>query len=214
MNKLIVRNLTFSYPNKDNLFENLNFEAKEGDIILIEGKNGAGKSTLLKIFCGVIPKIIKGNLSGKIIVNNKNIENISLPQMAKYMGFMMQYADKQLIFPEVENELAFAPENLCLDKMEIKKRIEFALGLINIHYLIHKKTTTLSYGEKKLVVFASILTLFPPIYLLDEPLAGLSEKYRNIILKTLEYLSVSGKIIFITDHLQKVKNIANKTIIL
>ncbi len=214
MHKIEIKDLSFGYLEDEKLFRNLNFQAQSGDIIFISGKNGSGKSTLLKILCGIIPKMTSGYLKGKIFIDNIDISTLKLNETAIYTSLLFQDAEKQLIAADVESELAFAPENLCLSTDEIKKRIDDSLKLLNISHLKNQKTHSLSYGQKKLVALSSLITLSPYIFLLDEPLSGLSFEYKKTVIELIKYLSEKQKIIFVSSHSNEIKNVSNKAIIL
>ncbi|MEA3475906.1 MAG: ABC transporter ATP-binding protein [Candidatus Cloacimonadota bacterium] len=213
MSSLEIQNLSFRYSNNQPwIVRNFSFEAEKGDIVAVQGPSGSGKTTFLYLLCGVIPKIIKGEFGGKIKVMNENIENLSLPQIAPKLSLMMQETELQLSFPSVEQELAFAPENLKLTPSEIENRIDDALTLLQIKSLRYEETATLSFGQKKLVAFASILTLSPQIFLLDEPTSGLSSYYIQIIINVISKLSHEGKTIFIANPSPELLKISNKVI--
>ncbi len=195
-----AKDISFAYTKTDFVLKNFYFEARRGEIILIKGKSGAGKSTLLKIFCGIIPKVIKGTFSGQVTIYNTDISKLTLSQTAPFVSLMFQDADKQLILPDVESELAFACENLCLPKKEISKRIETTLDLLQLNKLKYASTATLSFGQKKLVVFASIITLSPTVFLLDEPISGLSLKNAKIVIDAIKNLSKKGKTFILAGH--------------
>lgn len=210
---LEIQNLSFRYSNNQSwIIRNFSFAADTGDIVAVIGKSGRGKTTLLYLLCGVIPKIIKGYFSGKIKVMNENIENLSLPQISPKLSLMMQETELQLSFPSVEQELAFAPENLKLAPSEIENRIDDALTLLQIKSLRYEETATLSFGQKKLVAFASILTLSPQIFLLDEPTSGLSTHYIQQIANVIQTSSQAGKTIFIANPTTDILQISNKII--
>lgn len=212
---LTIKNISFRYDIELSfLFKDLSFETRAGDIVSISGKSGSGKTTLLSIICGVIPKIIHGELNGKILIKDQDISKLSLPQTAPHISLLMQEPDQQLFFPTVEQELAFAPENLKVPKKIIEENISSVLLDLDIESLRFEETAFLSFGQKKLVTFASILTLSPDIYLLDEPSAGLSKKYIEKISIIIKKLSESGKIIFIADHNKDLLSLANKMIVL
>ncbi len=214
MHKIEIKDLSFGYLEDEKLFRNLNFQAQSVDIIFISGKNGSGKSTLLKILCGIIPKMTSGYLKGKIFIDNIDISTLKLNETAIYTSLLFQDAEKQLIAADVESELAFAPENLCLSTDEIKKRIDDSLKLLNISHLKNQKTHSLSFGQKKLVALSSLITLSPYIFLLDEPLSGLSFEYKKTVIELIKYLSEKQKIIFVSSHSNEIKNVSNKAIIL
>lgn len=210
---LELNNISFRYnANSLLLINNFSFLAKKRDIIAVCGDSGTGKTTLLNIICSVIPKIFPGDLSGTIFHNDVDISNLSLPEIAPRISLLMQHPDNQLFFPTVEQELAFAPENLKISAKDIIMRIDDVLAKLDIEDLRHKETASLSFGQKKLVTLASILTLSPDIYLLDEPFAGLSKEYIRLISDEIKTLSYNGKIIFLAGHTNDIIQFANKTI--
>ncbi len=208
-----LKNISFRYnTNSPLLINNFSFLAVKGDIIAVCGDSGTGKTTLLNIICSVIPKIFPGDLSGTISHINIDISELSLPEVAPRISLLMQHPDNQLFFPTVEQELAFAPENLKISAKNIIMRIDDVLAKLDIEDLRHKETASLSFGQKKLVTLASILTLSPDVYLLDEPFAGLSQKYIKLISDEIKILADNGKIIFLAGHTNDIIQFANKTI--
>ena len=210
---LKLNNVSFRYNvTSPLLINNFSFGAEPGDIVAVRGDSGSGKTTLLNIICTVIPKIFPGDLSGTILFNNTDISILSLPEVAPRISLLMQHPDNQLFFPTVEQELAFAPENLKVPSKDIVMRIDDILAKLDIADLRQKETTSLSFGQKKLVTLASIITLSPEIYLLDEPFAGLSQKYIKLISNEIKNQADSGKIVFLAGHTNDIAQFANKTI--
>jgi len=211
---LEISDLGFNYPQQQPLFTNLNLQAEGGEIIAISGRSGSGKTTLLKLLCQVIPSITHGEIRGDIKISQQAITDFTLPQLATKLSLLMQEPENQLILPLVEQELAFGPVNLLIEPQEILRRIEETLQLLQIENLRYQPTAMLSFGQKKLVALASIITLSPQIFLLDEPSAGLSEYHLNLLMKVLKKLAESGKLIVIADHLPQILAIAHRTIVL
>ena len=210
---LELNNISFRYKSTSPLLiNNFSFCAEKGDIIAVRGDSGTGKTTLLNIICSVIPKVFTGDLSGSISHNNVEISELSLPEIAPHISLLMQHPDNQLFFPTVEQELAFAPENLKISAKDIIMRIDDVLAKLDIEDLRHKETASLSFGQKKLVTLASILTLSPDVYLLDEPFAGLSQEYIKLISNEIKIQANNGKIIFLSGHTDDISQFANKTI--
>ncbi len=210
---LEINNVSFRYNTDLPLqINNFSFTAEKGDIITVCGDSGSGKTTLLNIICSVIPKVFPGDLSGSISYDNKDISKLSLPEIAPLISLLMQHPDNQLFFPTVEQELAFAPENLKISAKDINRRIDNALSKLNIESLRYKETTSLSFGQKKLVTLASIITLSPNVYLLDEPFAGLSKEYIKLISNEIKAQADNGKIIFVAGHTNDIAKFANKSI--
>ncbi len=177
-----LTDISFNFSGSKPLFRNFSFTAEAGETVLVKGVSGSGKTSFLNILCGVIPKVIKGNFSGSVEIDDLDLESLSLPQIAPHVSLLMQDPDLQLFFPTVEQEIAFGPENLKIDPDEIKQRITNSLKMLKIEHLRSKVTANLSFGEKKLVALASLLTLDPDILLLDEPAAGISSE-QIIVLK-------------------------------
>jgi energy-coupling factor transport system ATP-binding protein len=140
---LTVNNITFRYnTNSPFLINDFSFTAKKGDIVSVQGDSGTGKTTLLNIICGVIPKVFTGELTGTIHHDNIDISELSLPEVAPRISLLMQHPDNQLFFPTVEQELAFAPENLKVPVKDITLRIDEVLSRLNIEnlkYHLHTK---------------------------------------------------------------------------
>ncbi len=210
---LSLQNISFRYSAQNKwLFQNFNLCCKQGEITLLKGESGSGKTTLLHLLCGVIPKMITGEMRGEIIFEQNSLVNLSLPQIAPKISLMMQMPDVQLFFPTVEMELAFAPENLCVPRSEIQKRIEKVCQQYEISQLLQQDTATLSFGQKKMVTFAALLTLSPQVFLLDEPTAGLSEQNAERIKSVLTALKQAGKTIIIAEHNEHLDDLADEIV--
>ncbi|MFO7896973.1 MAG: ABC transporter ATP-binding protein [Candidatus Cloacimonadales bacterium] len=211
---LEIRNLGFNYPQQPKLFSQLNLQAEAGEIIAISGSSGSGKTTLLKLLCNIIPTVTAGEIAGSVKISEQNVQEFTLPQLAAQVSLLLQEPENQLILPLVEQELAFGPENLLIDPPEILRRITATLQLLQIENLRFASTAELSFGQKKLVAFASLITLSPDIFLLDEPAAGLSQNHLNILIEVVRKLAANGKLIIIADHLPQILEIADRTIAL
>jgi len=208
-----IQNIYFGYTkNSPAILSNFSFKAYPGEIVHIKGASGSGKTTLLYLLCGVIPKNINGDFSGKVSINEQNIESLSLPQISPLASLLMQEPEVQLFFPTVEQELAFGPENLLVEPDEIHRRINETLHLLDIKHMQNSETSTLSFGEKKLVALASLVTLDPQVFLLDEPLAGISPIQVANINNIIRILAEKGKIIFITEHMNELLDSPHRTI--
>ncbi len=212
MSLLSVQNLSFKYSQNDEwLIKDLNFIAEKDELILIKGPNGCGKTSLLSLFCGIIPKAINGNVEGQILIDDIDIIALTLPELSPLISMVFQEPEMQLSFPQVEQELAFGPENLKIPTYEISKIIDDVSELLGIPELLESDITALSYGQKKLTALASIFTLSPEIILLDEPADGLSEQsIQNVIKCVLHYKN--DKLVIITSTTHVFDNIADRII--
>ena len=195
-----LKNVCFAYDGSP-VLRNVNLSVNKGEAVALCGANGSGKSTLLKLINGIIfPEI------GEYTFENKKItpELMRDHKYAKYfhqrLGFVWQNPDVQLFCGSVEEELAFAPEQMGLPEIEVKQRVEDAIKLFDIEKLRYRAPYYLSGGEKKKVAIASILTMNPSIWTFDEPLSALDEKTKIWLVDFLLELKRAGKTIIFSSH--------------
>jgi len=186
--RIVIRELSFKYEHEGPpILSGLSMTAGPGKIIGITGLSGCGKSTFGCCVAGVIPKLLKGEMSGTIELDGK-------------AGIVFQDPDSQIFLPTVEDEIAFGPENLCLPKEEIDARIEELLSLTGMSELRRSNPARLSGGEKQLIVFAAVLSMDPDIIVCDEVMAALDESGKERIRSILLTLRLLGKTILLIEH--------------
>ena len=201
MNAVEVKNLSFKYNNSEEyILKDVNFSVKSGETVAIKGQSGCGKSTLCNIICGLIPRIYKGNLTGEVLIYGENIENLSIAETVQKIGIIFQNPSTQLFSPTIEDELAFGPENLCVDKEEIGLRINKILKTINMEKCIYDNPNNMSGGEQQLIAIASVLMLNPSILICDEIMSWIDDEGKEIIKSVLLRLKEEGKTIIMVDH--------------
>ncbi|WP_244833540.1 ABC transporter ATP-binding protein [Clostridium sp. BJN0001] len=207
-------NVYFSYDNSL-VLENINFNIKSGEFVVIMGDNGCGKSTLLKILNGIVfPSKGQYTFKGQNINSTylKNSYNMSL--FHQNIGFIFQNYEVQLFNSTVYDEIAFGLRTMGLKENEVKKRVVDCLKLLDIEKLEKRVPYNLSGGEKKKVVIAAILAMNPEVIVLDEPFNGLSIHFQNEILSLLKELNKMGKTIILTTHrYDQIKDIADRFLI-
>ncbi len=214
MTLLSVQNIFLKYSQTDDwLIEDFNFCADKNEIILLKGKNGSGKTSLLSMLRGIIPKAKKGIMGGNISINDIDISTLSLPELSTLISMVFQEPEMQLSFPQVEQELAFGPENLEIPANEICTRIENISELLGISNLVKSEIAALSYGQKMLVAIASVFTLSPDIILLDEPADGLSETSIQNVKNCIQYFS-KNKLTIISSTSHTFDDVADRVITL
>ena len=173
----------------------------QGEAVAISGPNGAGKSTLLRMLNGLIyPELGHYWFKGTEITAAKMREHRYAKAFHQQVGFVWQNPDIQLFCGSIAEELAFGPEQMGLPADEIKRRVEDALEFAGIAHLRERAPYTLSGGEKKKTAIASILTMNPAVWTLDEPLSALDEKNQQWLIEFLLALKKAGKTLIFSTH--------------
>lgn len=207
MNAVEIKNLSFKYSNSsEKILNNINLIVNDGESLAILGQSGSGKSTLCNCICGLIPNVYSGEFSGDVFIYGKNIKNMDMAQIVTKVGIIFQNPSTQLFSPTIEDELAFGPENLCVEREEIGKRMDNILKIINMEKYRYDNPNNLSGGQQQLIAIASVLMLNPQILICDEIMSWVDEDGKEIIKNLLFKLKEEGKTIIIVDHeLENVK---------
>ena len=202
-----TENLTYSYPSIDdehvvkNVFENLNIEIKKGSFTAVLGHNGCGKSTLAKHFNAILLPT-----GGKVYVSGMDTQKEDLLfDIRKDAGMVFQNPDNQIVAAIVEDEVAFAPENLGVEPLEIRRRVEECLKTVGMSEFFEASTAGLSGGQKQRVAIASILAMEPECIILDEPTAMLDPRGRKEVISTIKSLNKNKNmtVILITHYMDE-----------
>lgn len=192
MEILKVENLSVKIGDRYILRE-VNFSISDGEKIFIVGPNGAGKTTLIETIMGFVKPE-----SGSIYLFGEKVHTENdFYKLRTTIGYIFQNSDDQLFSPTVEEELAFGPLNLGLNRKEIERRIETVLKNLGIEHLRKRYTHQLSGGEKRIVSIASVLTMEPECLVMDEPSTGLDEeKFSHLV----SFLKNTNKSIIVVTH--------------
>jgi len=191
-NKVCFNDVFFQYPkNEKYALEGVNLSIEEGDFLAVMGENGAGKTTFCKLINGIIPHLTVGKLRGSVTVDGLNTKDVTVPQLALKTGIVLDDPEVQLFTSTVRHEAAFGPENLCLPKDEIEKRIGFALNAVGLAQkgFENRQLSTLSGGEKQRLSIAAALAMKSKILVLDEPLSRLDPQGARDVLNTLKEIN-------------------------
>ncbi len=186
---LKTEKLSFAYSeeNKENTFvlHELDLEIKRGSFVAILGHNGSGKSTLAKHFNALL--LPSG---GKVYVLGIDTADSSrLFDIRSTVGMVFQNPDNQIVTSMVEDEIAFAPENLGVEPSEIRRRVDYALEVTGMSEYRKAAPSRLSGGQKQRVAIASALAMQPECIVLDEPTAMLDPVGRDEIISTIQRLN-------------------------
>lgn len=200
MNSIEIKQLKFSYDGKRRILNGVDLSIARGEYIGIIGNSGCGKSTLCHILCGIIPHASAGKLSGRVFMYGKLLRDMELREIACKVGFVMQDPDCQIVTSTVEDELAFGPENMCIEPSIIRQRVDDVLRLLEIENLRQENPNRLSGGQKQLVAIGSVLTMDSDIIILDEPFSHLDKVGREKVMKAVDMIRQSGKTVIVVEH--------------
>ena len=198
-----LKNVSFKYElQQEKTIKNLDLHVQQGEFIGIIGKNGSGKTTLCNIIRGIIPDFVQGEISGDIIIDNKNIDDIERGEMAELVGFVFQNPFSQIsgIKKTVFEEIAYGLENLGVPREEIKQRVTDVIKLLKIEDLQDKNPNELSGGQSQRVAIASIIVMNPKVLIFDEPTSQLDPLGTEEIFDILKLLKSQNKTIILVEH--------------
>ena len=205
-----TKNLSFIYREEDmesgeikeeKVLKDINIEIEKGSFTAVLGHNGSGKSTLAKHFNAILlPSGGKVYVKGMDTADENNIFNIR-----QSAGMVFQNPDNQMVAALVEDEVAFAPENLGVEPKEIRRRVDECLEIVNMTKYAQSSPSKLSGGRKQRVAIASVLAMNPEILILDEPTAMLDPKGRSEVIKTIKMLNEEKDItvVLITHYMDE-----------
>lgn len=195
--------------------QGINLTIKEGEYVLLCGRSGSGKSTFGFLLNGLIPHFFEGTFEGAVAVCGQDTRNKTVADLLSTVGLVFQNADAQLFNSTVESEIAFGLESLGLDAEKIEGIIENTAKELGLEHLLDRSPMSLSGGEKRLVAIASVLSLDPPVIVLDEPLAHLDWEGAGKVREALRDLHRKGKtLVVIEQRMSGVLDDVNRCIVL
>ena len=196
-----TENLEHSYSSHTKALNGVSLSFEQGEFVAVLGHNGSGKSTFAKHL-----NVILLPSGGKVFVDNLDTSDEALIfEIRKRIGMVFQNPDNQLVATIVEEDIAFAPENLGIATAEIRKRVDDALLTVGMSEFARHAPHNLSGGQKQRVAIAGILAMKPSCIVLDEPTAMLDPNGRKAVMDTILNLSKKENItvILITHHMNE-----------
>jgi cobalt/nickel transport system ATP-binding protein len=196
-----VKEISFAYDNQITALDYISLTVNPGERLAIIGSNGCGKSTLLKIMDGLFFPT-GGDLTafGQPLTETAFQDESFNFGFRRRVGLVFQDSEAQLFMPSVWEEVTFAPLQLGLTHEATVERAEWAMEALKIEKLRLRAPHQLSGGEKKRVALASILSLMPDVWLLDEPTAGLDPRSVSWLVDFINSQAASGKTIVTATH--------------
>ncbi|MBE6937079.1 MAG: energy-coupling factor transporter ATPase [Ruminococcaceae bacterium] len=198
--------LKYSYDSEDAgvlrlALDGVDLEIERGSFTAILGHNGSGKSTLARHFNGIFLP-----LEGAVLVDGMNTaDEEKLYEIRRKIGMVFQNPDNQIVASVVDEDVAFAPENLGLPREEIIRRVDSSLASVGMEEFRGHAPHLLSGGQKQRVAIAGVLAMRPECIVLDEPTAMLDPKGREEVLSTVTQLrkEYGMTVVIITHHMSE-----------
>lgn len=213
MNNLIsFKNVSFSYrPDSEKVLDGISVDISEGEFVAVLGYNGSGKSTLAKLMNGILLPS-----SGDVLVDGINTKDESrLIDIRKTVGMVFQNPDNQIVATIVEEDIAFAPENLGLPQQEIEKRVTESIEAVGLTKHRFDAPYKLSGGQKQRVAIAGVLAMEPRCIVLDEPTAMLDPVGRQLVMNVVKKINKEkGITIILITHFMEEAALADRIIVL
>ena len=216
MEMIKTQDLAFTYPGTEDqvntrALRGVDVTIERGSFVVILGHNGSGKSTLAKTFNAVL--LPSG---GKVYVEGMDTMDESLLlEIRRRVGMVFQNPDNQIVANVVEEDVAFAPENLGVPSDEIRKRVDDALEAVGMTQFVKHAPHLLSGGQKQRIAIAGVLAMKPECIVLDESTAMLDPIGRREVLAAVEKLNREQGItvVLITHHMNEAEH-ADRVIVM
>lgn len=183
-----VKDISFEYVTEDSKFkaiDDLSLNVKQGEFVVVIGHNGSGKSTLSKNLNAILMPT-----KGDIYIDGLNTKDEEhLWDIRQTAGMVFQNPDNQIVATIIEEDVAFGPENLGIEPIEIRKRVKEALTSVGMYELRDRQPHLLSGGQKQRVAIAGIIAMKPKCIIFDEATAMLDPSGRKEVMKTIKRLN-------------------------
>lgn len=207
------KNVKYTYPGENSApaVNGVSFEVRRGEFLSVIGHNGSGKSTLARLLNGLLESD-----SGTIKVMELDVANgDNTLEIRKRVGIVFQNPDNQTVASIVEDDIAFGPENIGIEREEIARRIDWALGAVGMEKYRTATPSRLSGGQKQRIAVAGVLAIKPDVLILDESTAMLDPKGRREVIDVVKRLNKEeGMTIILITHFMEEALLADRTIVM
>ena len=210
-----VEGVTFTYHGAERpALRAVSFVQSAGETIGVMGASGAGKSTLAKCLNRIVPEFEDGDFRGAIRIAGEPLEHLRVCDVAPKVGMVFQDFESQLFSTNVAHEVAFAMEQVGMDRAEMDRRIVPALEAVGLRGFEHRDPMSLSGGEKQRLAIASVLALRPSVIVLDEPTTDLDPEGRAEVFELIAKLRAQGLSLIVIEHESEELRAADRIMVL
>lgn len=191
-----IKNLWHIYPTGDvTALRDISLNVNRGEIIGVIGQNGSGKTTLVKHFVGLLKPT-----RGKVFIDGDDTGPLKMQQLAAKVGYVYQNPNHQLFARTVQAELEFGPTNMGVPKNEVTERVEQAIEFFGLEDLRDLHPYRIGFPLRKLVGMASIYTMKPAVFILDEPTTGQDNVTTRKVYNLIGKLRDEGATVICVSH--------------
>jgi energy-coupling factor transporter ATP-binding protein EcfA2 len=190
-----VQDVWYSYGNEVMALNGVSLKIEPKETIALIGQNGGGKTTLAKQFNGLLKPS-----KGRVLIKGIETREIPTNKLALTVGYVFQNPAHQIFSSKVWDEVAFGPKNAGFSVQEIEERTKWAIGAVGLSGSEQTHPYDLDYGKMKLLTIASIMSIKPEVYCLDEPTTGQDHQGRRRVAELIQDLNESGSTVMVITH--------------
>ncbi|MGS0765325.1 ABC transporter ATP-binding protein [Syntrophomonas curvata] len=212
-----LRRFSYYYPRTPQpALRQVSLEILEGEFVLLMGRSGSGKSTLAKVLCGLVPDFYGGDMDGEILYQGIPLAQWPKSRLAEEIGIVFQDPDKQLLYKNVERDIAFGLENLGFDNALMQRRVAEMMDFLDLNGLRRRDSRLISGGERQKIALAGVLAMNPKVLILDEPTSQLDPVAASEFLALIRDLNQEWgiTIILIEQRLDKAFVMADRVMVM
>ena len=209
-----IRGVSYTYPIKEGYnvkaLKKLSLTINKGEFVALVGMNGSGKSTLAKLLNGLFEPS-----EGDILIDGiSTVDEENIFEIRKKVGMVFQNPDNQMVATIIEDDIAFGPENVGIEREEIVKRVDDALEAVGMSEYRTRTASKLSGGQKQRIAIAGVLAMRPDILILDESTSMLDPNGRKEIMDVALRLNRSGITVINITHNMEEAALASRVVVL
>ena len=212
-----IEGLSYTYPGRQEpALRDVSLSLTPGEFVLLVGASGSGKSTLCRALNGLVPHFYGGRIGGSVRVAGVDTATAEVRDLARTVGMVFQDPENQMVTDNPVSEIAFGLENIGLQRLQMRKRVEEVMASLRLSQLRDKRISELSGGEKQKVALASVLAMHPSVLVLDEPTSQLDPISAEDFLSQVKSLNDElGLVVVLAEHrVERCFHFADRVVVL